>query len=277
MGKVLYFAKKAFTPVTIMVIPHENVKSLSIRIPTLGILLSILLCVVGSFQVVSLAARGLDYPNMVERVNYFSRQFGEWNSTLTGLKKMERDFHRLFALGSKERVLENMEISFSGDIDWESLRIEIQKAVAEVNEIKDYLRVQKDIYMATPKGFPVSGRLTSHYGMRESPFGGKAHHAGVDIAAQEGTPIKAAADGIVSFAGWANNSGNVVVVEHGCGFSTIYAHNKNNKVKIGQKVKRGDPIASVGATGNATGPHLHYEVMQNGKTVNPKNFLSRSS
>lgn len=277
MGNVFYFVKKAFTPVTIMVIPHENVKSLSIRVPTLGILLSILLCIAGSFQIVSLATRGLDYPNMVARVEYFSRQFGEWNSTFAGLKQMERDFHRLFALGSKEKVLENMEISFSGDVDWESLRIEIQKAVTEVNEIKDFLRVQKDIYMATPKGFPVSGRLTSPYGMRESPFGGRAHHAGVDIAAPEGTPVKASADGIVSFAGWANNSGNVVVLEHGCGFATVYAHNKNNRVKIGQRVKRGDTISQVGATGHATGPHLHYEIMQNGRNVNPKNFLSRSS
>jgi murein DD-endopeptidase MepM/ murein hydrolase activator NlpD len=278
MGNFFYIVKKAFTPVTIMVIPHENVKSLSIKLPTFGILLSILLCIVGSFQVISLAVKGLDYPIMVEKVNYFSRQFGEWNSTLMGLKKTEQDFQRLFALGSKDKVLENMEASFSGDIDWDSLKAEIEKAVEGVNEIKDYLRVQKDIYMATPKGFPVPGTLTSHYGMRESPFGsGKVHHAGVDISAREGTPIKAAADGIVSFSGSARNSGYVVVLEHGCGFSTIYAHNKRNHVKMGQKVKRGDPIASVGTTGNSTGPHLHYEVMKNGKNVNPKNFLSRSS
>ena len=278
MGNFFYIVKKAFTPVTIMVIPHENVKSLSIKLPTFGILLSILLCAVGSFQVVSLAVKGLDYPIMVEKVNYFSQQFGEWNSTLMGLKKTEQDFQRLFALGSKDKVLENMEASFSGDIDWDSLKGEIEKAVEGVNEIKDYLRVQKDIYMATPKGFPVPGTLTSHYGMRESPFGaGKVHHAGVDISAREGTPIKAAADGIVSFSGSARNSGYVVVLEHGCGFSTIYAHNKKNHVKMGQKVKRGDPIASVGTTGNSTGPHLHYEVMKNGKNVNPKNFLSRSS
>jgi murein DD-endopeptidase MepM/ murein hydrolase activator NlpD len=214
----------------------------------------------------------------VEKVNYFSQQFGEWNSTLMGLKKTEQDFQRLFALGSKDKVLENMEASFSGDIDWDSLKVEIEKAVEGINEIKDYLRVQKDIYMATPKGFPVPGTLTSQYGMRESPFGaGKVHHAGVDISAREGTPIKAAADGIVSFSGSARNSGYVVVLEHGCGFSTIYAHNKKNHVKMGQKVKRGDPIASVGTTGNSTGPHLHYEVMKNGKNVNPKNFLARSS
>ena len=89
-----------------------------------------------------------------------------------GLKKSEQDFQRLFALGSKEKVFENMETSFSGDIDWDSLRQEIEKAVTGVNEIKDYLRAQKDLYQATPKGFPVSGSVTSPYGMRENPFRG---------------------------------------------------------------------------------------------------------
>jgi murein DD-endopeptidase MepM/ murein hydrolase activator NlpD len=277
MFKLLYLLKKAFTPITIMVIPHENIKSLSVRLPVSAIVLSMLLCGIGGVQVISLAAKGLDYPSMVEKVNFFSRQFGEWNATLMGLKKTEQDFQRLFALGSKEKVLENMETSFSGDIDWDSLKQEIERTVTEVNEIKDFLRVQKDVYQATPKGFPVSGPITSPYGVRENPFGGKAHHAGVDISAREGTAVKASADGIVSFAGWTKGSGYVVVLEHGCGFTTIYAHNKKNQVKVGQRVSRGETIANVGSTGNSTGPHLHYEVLQKGRNVNPKNFLSRNS
>ncbi len=277
MFKILYFLKKAFTPITIMVIPHENIKSLSVKLPISAIFLAILLCAIGSLQVFSLASKGLDYQLMAEKANFFSRQFGEWNATLMGLKKSEQDFQRLFALGSKEKVLEKMETSFSGDIDWDSLKQEIERAVTEVNEIKDYLRAQKDLYQATPKGFPVSGPITSPYGMRENPFGGKAHHAGVDISAREGTSIKASADGIVSFAGWTQGSGYVVVLEHGCGYSTIYAHNKKNLVKVGQRVSRGETLAFVGSTGNSTGPHLHYEVLQKGRNVNPKNFLSRNS
>jgi murein DD-endopeptidase MepM/ murein hydrolase activator NlpD len=277
MLKLFYFFKKAFTPITIMVIPHENIKSLSIKLPISAIVLSMVLCAVGSVQIFSLASKGLDYPLMVEKVNYFSQQFGEWNTTMMGLKKSEQDFQRLFALGSKDKVLENMETSFSGDIDWDSLKQEIERAVTEVNEIKDYLRVQKDVYQATPKGFPVSGRISSPYGMRENPFGGRSHHAGVDISAPGGTPIKASADGIVSFAGRTKGSGYVIVLEHGCGYSTIYAHNKKNQVQVGQRVSRGETIALVGSTGNSTGPHLHYEVMQKGKNVNPKNFLSRNS
>ncbi|MBP1715540.1 MAG: zinc metalloendopeptidase domain protein [Deltaproteobacteria bacterium] len=277
MFKLLYFIKKAFTPITIMVIPHENMKSLSIKLPIAAIILSMLFCAVGSVQVFSLASKGLDYPLMAEKVNYYSRQFGEWNSTMMGLKKSEQDFQRLFALGSKEKVLENMETSFSGDIDWDSLKMEIERAVTEVNEIRDYLRVQKDVYQATPKGYPVSGPISSPYGMRQNPFGGRAHHAGVDISAREGTPIRASADGIVSFAGWTKGSGYVVVLEHGCGYSSIYAHNKRNQVKVGQRVVRGETIGLVGSTGNSTGPHLHYEVMQKGKNVNPKTFFARNS
>ncbi len=277
MFKLLYFIKKAFTPITIMVIPHENVKSLSIKLPFSAIILTMLLCAVGSVQVFSLASKGLYYPVLVEKVNDYSRQFGEWNATMVGLKKSGEDFQRLFALGSKEKVLENMETSFSGDIDWDSLKQEIERAVTEVNEIKDYLRVQKDVYQATPKGFPVSGPISSPYGMRQNPFGGRAFHAGVDISTREGTSIKATADGIVSFAGWTKGSGYVIVLEHGCGYSTIYAHNKKNHVKVGQRVVREETIGLVGSTGNSTGPHLHYEVMQKGKNVNPKNFLSRNS
>jgi murein DD-endopeptidase MepM/ murein hydrolase activator NlpD len=277
MFKLFYFLKKAFTPITIMVIPHENLKSLSLKLPVSVIALALLFCGIGSIHVFSLASKGLDYHLMAEKLNFFSRQFGEWNATLTGLKRTEQDFQRLFALGSKEKVLENMETSFSGDIDWDSLKQEIERAVTEVNEIKDYLRVQKDIFQATPRGFPVSGPITSPYGMRENPFGGKAHHAGVDISAREGTSVKASADGIVSFAGWTKGSGYVVVLEHGCGYTTVYAHNKKNQVKVGQRVSRGETIALVGSTGNSTGPHLHYEVLQKGKNVNPKNFLSRNS
>ena len=274
MFKLFYFIKKAFTPITIMVIPHENIKSLSIKLPFSAIILTMVLCAVGSIQVFSLASRGLDYPLMAEKVNYFSRQFGEWNTTMMGLKKTEQDFQRLFALGSKEKILENMETSFSGDIDWDSLKQEIERAVTEVNEIKDYLRVQKDIYLATPKGYPVQGNVTSGYGKRENPITQMADfHSGIDISASSGTSIQATADGVVNYSDWTAHSGNVVILKHGFGFSTVYAHNKKNVVKVGQKIKRGDLLGYVGSTGKSTGPHVHYEIWTKGKAINPRDFL----
>ena len=273
MVKFLHLLRKTFTPITIMVIPHEDLKSLSLKVPAAGIALMILLSVIGSFQVFSLTLKGLDYPAMEEKANYYHRQFGEWNATISSLKEIEGDFRRLFALGSREKVLEKMGPSYSGNVDWDFLKSEIEKAVKEVDEIKNYLHVQKDLYMATPKGFPVMGPISSRFGMREKSSGVRAFHEGTDIAAKEGSPVRATASGIVSYSGWSNGSGYVVALEHGCGFSTLYAHNKKNGVSVGQRVERGETLAWVGSTGNSTGPHVHYEVLKQGKKVNPQTYL----
>ncbi len=274
MGKFCRLLKKAFTPVTIMVVPHENVRSLNLKVPFVGILVSILLFVLGNYYMFSIAVNGLEYRTMKEKVNYYSKEFGEWSTTALALKKMEEDFQKLFSLGSKEKVLENVDSSVSGDIDLPTLKQELETGKEKMDGIKKYLRVQKDFFRVTPRGFPAWGRLTSHYGKREDPFDAEIHfHPGVDIAAGPGTPIRATADGMVSHSGWAGNSGNVVVLEHGRGFSTIYAHNARNVVKAGQRVKRGDILGYVGSTGRSTGSHVHYEVWQNGRRVDPQKFL----
>jgi murein DD-endopeptidase MepM/ murein hydrolase activator NlpD len=158
------------------------------------------------------------------------------------------------------------------------LRGQITNTVQTVTEIKDYLKQQKDIYMAIPKGWPVTGQITSPYGNRENPIDGRDEfHSGVDISVESGTPIHATADGVVSFSGWNGGSGNLVGIEHGFGYSTFYAHNKNNLVRVGQRVKRGDIIAYSGSTGNSTGPHSHYEIWKDGRHVNPKQFLDGRS
>ena len=100
-------------------------------------------------------------------------------------------------------------------------------------------------------------------------------HTGVDISVPPGTKVSATADGIVSFAGWTEKSGIVVVVEHGRGFSTAYAHNQKASVKVGQRVVRGESIALSGATGVSTGPHVHYEIWKNGRHTDPADFLAR--
>jgi len=184
----------------------------------------------------------------------------------------------LFSLGSKEKVLENVDTKDSGSIDIENLKQQIKNTVETVVEIKDYLRVQRDIYISTPKGFPVNGSVSSFFGKRESPTNGmKEFHSGLDISTTPGNPVRATADGIVSFSGWNGGSGNLVVLEHGHGFSTFYAHNKMNTVKVGQKVRRGDIISYAGSTGNSTGPHVHYEIWKEGKPVNPVEYTKGRS
>ncbi len=120
--------------------------------------------------------------------------------------------------------------------------------------------------------WPVRGRITSPYGMRVIS-GRKDFHAGIDIGGPTGTNIVAAESGRVSYAGYMRGYGNVIILSHDGGYSTVYGHNSVNLVKKGQYVKRGSTIAKLGSTGNATGPHLHFEIRSSGKPVNPSSYL----
>ena len=118
---------------------------------------------------------------------------------------------------------------------------------------------------------PVSGIITSRFGSRESIR--SSGHSGLDIATKKGTKIKAAAGGTVVFAGYSGAYGNVVKISHGSGIKTYYAHCSKLYVKTGDTVSAGDVIAAVGSTGRSTGNHLHFEVVKNGVSVNPQNYL----
>ena len=118
----------------------------------------------------------------------------------------------------------------------------------------------------------IRRRITSPYGMRVSS-GRKEFHSGIDIGAPTGTNIVAAESGRVSYSGYMRGYGNVIILSHDEGYSTVYAHNSVNLVKTGQSIKKGNVIAKVGRTGNATGSHLHFEVRLNGKPVNPLAYL----
>jgi murein DD-endopeptidase MepM/ murein hydrolase activator NlpD len=116
-----------------------------------------------------------------------------------------------------------------------------------------------------------AARITSGYGMRKHPIMGFSKmHRGVDFGAAIGTPILAAGDGVVSFRGWKSGYGNYVQIRHNNTYSTAYGHiSRFGNIRVGGRVKQGQVIAFVGSTGMSTGPHLHYEVMQNGRQVNP--------
>ncbi len=122
--------------------------------------------------------------------------------------------------------------------------------------------------------WPVSGPITSPFGMRMHPvYGRPILHAGIDIAANQGTTIAAAADGRVIVAGYQGDCGNMVALDHHGGLSTIYCHMSQIFVGVGQDVQRGQAIGAVGMTGDATGPHVHFQVMENGHPVDPMSFL----
>lgn len=123
--------------------------------------------------------------------------------------------------------------------------------------------------------FPVEGRISSRFGHRIDPLDGhEAHHKGLDIAAKEGTAIKAMRSGTVTFSGTKGGYGKVVILDHGNGLESRYAHCAQLDVRVGQQVIAGSPIATVGSTGRSTGSHLHLEVRQDNKAVNPMSYLS---
>ncbi len=128
-----------------------------------------------------------------------------------------------------------------------------------------------------PSLWPIQGRLMSHFGRRNDPFSGEHRfHAGVDISAPMGTPVRAAADGVVTFAQYSGGYGRLVVIRHG-DFETFYAHLSKVHVVEGQEIRRGEILGAVGMSGRAQAPHLHYEVRQRGTPVNPYTFLARST
>ncbi|HRV24907.1 MAG TPA: M23 family metallopeptidase [Smithellaceae bacterium] len=144
------------------------------------------------------------------------------------------------------------------------------------NELLSFLREQKSILAATPSLWPVRGWVTSEFGMRESPFSsGVEFHNGIDIATRYGKEIIAPADGLVVEASNRAADGNYIKIDHGHGYATLYCHLSKFAVKEGMRVKRGDVIAYVGDTGRSTGSHLHYTVLVNNVSVNPRRYLKR--
>lgn len=128
-----------------------------------------------------------------------------------------------------------------------------------------------------PSLWPVDGRLTSYFGHRSDPFSGMgAFHTGLDISVPSGTPIRATADGVVHQAEYHGQYGRLVVIGHGGGLQTYYAHLSKMEVVEGQEIRRGEIVGLCGATGRATSPHLHFEVRVNGTAVNPYPYLSRA-
>ncbi|HEY4397051.1 MAG TPA: peptidoglycan DD-metalloendopeptidase family protein, partial [Acidimicrobiia bacterium] len=148
-----------------------------------------------------------------------------------------------------------------------------------------YAAVQAQISASVSRGnptpgnhrfsWPVNAPITSPFGYRVDPVlgGGARLHAGVDLGASSGTPIKAAGDGVVVMAGWNGGYGNFTLIDHGGGLATAYGHQSSIGVRIGQRVSTGEVIGNVGTTGASTGPHLHWEVRVNGNPVDPMGWV----
>ncbi len=156
----------------------------------------------------------------------------------------------------------------------DSLDAEILLGEETKRELLKFLESQKTLLASTPSIWPTKGWLSSGFGYRISPFTGqKELHKGMDISTRMNAPIVAPADGIVSKVYYDRGYGRILVLKHGYGIKTRFAHLNKVLVKKGQYVKRGETVALVGNTGRSTGPHLHYEVHLNGVAVNPRRYI----
>jgi murein DD-endopeptidase MepM/ murein hydrolase activator NlpD len=156
----------------------------------------------------------------------------------------------------------------------DNLETEISVQKSEKTQLIGRLETQKSLLASTPSIWPVRGWISSSFGHRQSPFTGEREfHSGLDICNKKDTPIVAPADGVIHSVEFDDGYGRIMVVNHGYGLITRYAHLDKALVKKGQAVKRGQEIALVGNTGRSTGPHLHYEVHLNGVPVNPFRYI----
>jgi murein DD-endopeptidase MepM/ murein hydrolase activator NlpD len=159
-------------------------------------------------------------------------------------------------------------------LEAERLGLVADARALSLKELVDQLEDKHQRLASSPAIWPARGWLTSRFGPRISPFTGRRQfHAGLDIAGAPGTPVVAPARGRVEFVGSKGPLGNMVLIDHGFGIRTEYGHNEKILVKRGDVVERGQPIALLGNTGRSTGPHVHYVVEVNGKTVDPIDYI----
>jgi murein DD-endopeptidase MepM/ murein hydrolase activator NlpD len=191
----------------------------------------------------------------------------------------EFDFDSEPAMGGPEEPMQ------SGSVEVPELVEAMAALDRDLNDREAQLGVLEGVIMhqnleerVYPQGRPVSsGWISSYFGKRTDPFTGKpANHTGIDFAGKKGDDIVAVADGVVTWSGDRYGYGIMVEINHGNGYTTRYAHNDENLVAVGEEVRKGQIVAKMGETGRATGPNLHFEVVRQGRRVNPVNFIRDS-
>ena len=158
------------------------------------------------------------------------------------------------------------------------LHTQFKASGAQLSVLESLLFNRKLDQDATPSRMPIANTyITSGFGGRADPFGGgRGYHKGMDFHARTGDPVMAVADGVVSYAGVRSGYGNVVEIDHGNGYVTRYAHNSRLLVRVGDLVRSGQQVAKAGSTGRSTGAHVHFEVWDHGRVVNPRKFLGQA-
>ena len=197
---------------------------------------------------------------------------------MAGLDEGEFNFDEPPAQGGPEAVVEGA-LAVAPDLSrmLEELSRQIEDRERQLGVLETLLSSRNLSEQIVPGGRPVNqGWISSYFGMRPDPFSGrKAFHRGIDFAGQKGAEIVAVAAGVVTWSRERYGFGKMVEINHGSGYVTRYAHNQENLVEVGDTVQKGQTIALMGSSGRATGPHLHFEVLKDGRPVNPITFVRR--
>lgn len=204
---------------------------------------------------------------------------GQRLTKMAKLDKGEFDFDTAPAQGGPEVASDSQAMTVSDFVQ------SLNELSAQLEDRNKQLQVLETMMMnrnlqaeVKPAGRPVTrGWLSSYFGKRTDPFTGRrVHHSGVDFAGKLGSDIVVVAAGVVTYSGPRSGYGNLVEVNHGNGYSTRYGHCQKTMVKLGDTVKKGQVIAKMGSTGRSTGPHVHFEVLYNGRAVDPKRYIHAS-
>ena len=209
---------------------------------------------------------------------------GEQLTQIASLEDGEFDFSVAPGLGGPDNVLIT-ETASAADVEQElglmfaRLDNALESRESQLQILQSMLSDKKLKSERTVAGRPVlKGWMSSEYGMRTDPFNGSSRwHAGVDFAGRQGSDVIAVASGVVTWSSERSGYGNMFEINHSDGFVTRYAHNETNIADLGAIVKKGDLIAKMGSSGRSTGPHVHFEVFKNGRTVDPASYIKRTS
>jgi murein DD-endopeptidase MepM/ murein hydrolase activator NlpD len=223
------------------------------------------------------------------RVDAIAMRLGEMNAHVIRLDALGRRLTEMADIDSREFNFDRDPPSGGPEGEGTSAQIpdlsaELATLEQRVDLRESQLSALENVILARelrqeihPEGRPVAnGFISSYFGERADPFDGRdAFHKGVDFAGAQGSNVTAVAAGVVTWAGERSGYGRLIEINHGDGFVTRYAHNERTLVTVGQTVKRGEPVALMGSTGRSTGPHVHFEVLRNGRQVDPLSFIGR--
>ncbi|MBI4352117.1 MAG: M23 family metallopeptidase [Elusimicrobia bacterium] len=300
---LLRLFKNFAKPVSVFIIPHNGMPSLRFNLPVLFLLVFGVAWTGMTIWAGYIAGRHFDYyvtkaDNKILRTKmaYVSEQVEKGMAYLEMTKRTDNQLRKVLGmdpgfldreqgLGGPQdsdlkdfrkllnaRASEIKETTLNNSL--QKMQEESRKRLSSYTEITFYLADRHNGARATPSIWPAEGRVTSHFGYRIAPLRlASEYHSGLDIANEAGTPIYAAADGVIRHSGWAQGYGMCAVVDHGFGYSTLYGHMSEVLAKQGAAVRRGQQIGRMGSTGTSTGNHLHYEVWTGGLPRDPLKFL----